>query len=276
MNQVPHPCLPWHTLPCRFTKDQGDKPVLGYANCAATKSSKTDDKKGDKKDEKTTRRRLQDATKTQKDLDLERAEIAINCFSYDSSKVTGDQADPAAVPDAGRLTLDVETEDETFDATEVVAVAAGIIGLIVVIIIIVVIACAIAAYFFAMAIKKKRSEEAERKADIKKDADKAEDEIAFHMDEVDVENPLDNIEGVTAKLKGERDRLREENVKLAASAGEEPMMCASTENPDVLVEQIKNLKGENDRLRESATQTKPGMQRKKKKKAAGFGQQQDE
>jgi len=241
--------------------------VLGYANCAGSREKKSDPK------EKKTRRRLQ-GPKTQEELDMERSEIAIDCFSYDSSKITGDTA--TKLPDANRLTLEVETADETFDPAPVIVVAAGIIGLIVVIIIIVVIACAVAAYFFAMAIKKKRSEEADRKADVKKDADKAEGEIAFHMDEVDVEDPMGNIEGVTSKLKGERDRLREENIKLAAAAGEEPMMCASTENPDVLVEQIKSLKGENDRLREGANRSKPGMQRKKKKKAAGFGQQQDE
>jgi len=42
--------------------------------------------------------------------------------------------------------------------------------------------------------------------------------------------------------------LLEVNKKLAAEVGESPMECASTDDPDSLVEQIKSLKGENDRF----------------------------
>merc|ERR1712037_581696 len=54
---------------------------------------------------------------------------------------------------------------------------------------------------------------------------------------------------------GERDRLRDENEKLAADLGEEPKMCANTEDTEALVEQIKSLKGENDRLRKMQAAT---------------------
>ena len=53
---------------------------------------------------------------------------------------------------------------------------------------------------------------------------------------------------MTWEWQGERDRLRDENEKLAADLGEEPMMCANTEDAEALVEQIKSLKGENDRF----------------------------
>ena len=54
------------------------------------------------------------------------------------------------------------------------------------------------------------------------------------------------------------------------------MFCADTEDSDALVEQIKGLKTENDRLREiqSADNSKR-TNRRKKKKADGFGQQRE-
>jgi len=75
-----------------------------------------------------------------------------------------------------------------------------------------------------------------------------------------------DLEGTTCRLKGERDRLKEENQKLAADVGEEPMLCADTEDSDALVEQIKGLKGENDRLREMQQSNRSKRNRRKKKK----------
>lgn len=95
------------------------------------------------------------------------------------------------------------------------------------------------------------------------------------MNEMDAEMDTEDVEGVTSRLKGERDRLREENVKLAADAGEEPMVCAETEDNDLLVEQIKELKGENDRLRDANNRKNKRKRKKNTKKAEGFGQQQD-
>merc|ERR1712150_105920 len=121
----------------------------------------------------------------------------------------------------------------------------------------------------AMSIRKKRAEEANRKADIKKDSEKAEGMIVLHMDEMDG-GDMKDIEGTTARMKAERDRLKEENEKLAADLGEEPFPCAATEDPDVLVEQIKSLKGENDRLREAQQSRQNKRGRRQKKKAEGF------
>ena len=50
-----------------------------------------------------------------------------------------------------------------------------------------------------------------------------------------------------ATSQAERDRLRDENESLASKKGEEPLVCAGTDDPEVLVEQIKSLKNENDR-----------------------------
>ena len=86
-----------------------------------------------------------------------------------------------------------------------------------------------------------------------------------------------DLEGTTSRLKGERDRLKEENQKLAADVGEEPMFCADTEDNDALVGQIKGFKTENDRLREmqSTDNNSKRANRRKKKKADGFGQQRE-
>ena len=102
------------------------------------------------------------------------------------------------------------------------------------------------------------------------------------MDEMENARDMDDLEGTGARLKvkcshklsplhthilitsfwdslaavvtdivawqGERDRLKDENEKLAADVNEDPMYCADTEDNDALVEQIKGLKGENDRF----------------------------
>merc|ERR1711970_356814 len=95
-------------------------------------------------------------------------------------------------------------------------------------IIITLIVLAIAGALVAMAIRRKRGEEADRKADVKKGADKAETDISFRMDEMENGRNMEDLEGTAARLKGERDRLKEENQKLAAAVGEEPMYCADT------------------------------------------------
>merc|ERR1712183_1123917 len=150
----------------------------------------------------------------------------------------------------------------------------GVISGIVAAIIITLIVLAIVGALVAMAIRRKRGEEADRKADVKKGADQAEADISFRMDEME-NGGMRDLEGTTARLKGERDRLKEENQKLAAEVGEDPMYCADTEDNDALVEQIKGLKGENDRLREMQDSSKNKRTRRNKKKADGFGQQQE-
>merc|ERR1712176_924723 len=105
--------------------------------------------------------------------------------------------------------------------------------------------------------------------------DKAEDNITFRMDEMEDGGDMDDLEATASRMKGERDRLKEENEKLAADVGEEPMVCASTEDPDVLVGQIKSLKGENDRLREMQESRNNKRRKKKNNRKEGFGQQQD-
>merc|ERR1711939_40373 len=116
---------------------------------------------------------------------------------------------------------------------------------------------------------------ADRKADVKKGADKAEADIAFRMNEMENGRNMADLEGTTSRLKGERDRLKEENQQLAADVGEEPMFCADTADNEALVEQIKGLKSENDRLREQTHNNRHVTGRRKKKKADGFGQQQE-
>merc|ERR1712230_168012 len=128
----------------------------------------------------------------------------------------------------------------------------------------------------AMAIRRKRGEEADRKADVKKGADRAEADISFRMNEMENGRGMADLEGTTSRLKGERDRLQEENQKLAAAVGEDPMLCADTEDTEALVGQIKRLKTENDRLREiQSTDNSKRTNRRKKKKADGFGQQRE-
>merc|ERR1711934_378103 len=133
----------------------------------------------------------------------------------------------------GELELGVDVGvDKT---TKIIAeTTTGIVTGVVAAIIITLIVLAIVGALVAMAIRRKRGEEADRKADVKKGADKAEADISFRMDEM--ENARDN---------------------------------------DALVEQIKGLKGENDRLREMQDSSKNKRTRRNKKKADGFGQQQE-
>ena len=158
---------------------------------------------------------------------------------------------------------------------EVIKFTSGVTAGIVAAVILTLIVLAIAGYLVAKAIRRKRGEEADRKADVKQGADQAENDISFRMDEMENGRGLGDLEGTTARLKGERDRLKEENQKLAADVGEEPMLCADTEDSDALVEQIKGLKGENDRLREMQQSNSNKRNRRKKKKADGFGQQKE-
>lgn len=218
------------------------------------------------------KRRLADLAAKTKQLTTERLETKLKCFSHRSTKVTG--FSPNGSPELSRLVLDVQTEDDSFDTIKVAAVSAAVIGGVIAVIIIVLIICAIVSALAVRAIKKARGEKADKQIEDKKKADKAEGEIAFRMDEMD-NMKMDDVEGVTARLKGERDRLRDENVKLAASAGEEPMLCADTEDNEMLVAQIKELKSENDRLRDANKNNKRNR-KKKKGKATGFGQQQED
>merc|ERR1712037_564979 len=160
-------------------------------------------------------------------------------------------------------------------AKQVAGATAISVGAVVAVIIIIAVILAIAGALVAMAIKRKRGEEADRKADVKKGADKAEADISFRMDEMENARDMDDLEGTGTRLKGERDRLQEENQKLAAEVGEDPMFCADTEDTDALVTQIKGLKGENDRLREMQESSSNKRTRRNKKKADGFGQQQE-
>jgi uncharacterized membrane protein len=248
--------------------------VLGYINCFGGKDASNINIVKDTTASPVASddgRRLQ-AGVTQEQADAQRQQIEIDCFSYDSSKITGKQGAPA--PDYAALSLDVKVGDDTTDYTGVITTTVGIAGGIIAAIIIVVVVMAIIAALVAVAVKRQREEEHERKAEIKEKADQAEAEIDFHMDEMDAEGDLEDIESSATKMKAERDRLKEENEKLAADVGEDPLFLASTEDPDVLVEQIKSLKGENDRLRDMQ-QSGTNTRRKKKKKAEGFGQQQD-
>ena len=118
--------------------------------------------------------------------------------------------------------------------------------------------------------KQQRADEADRKADINKGWEQAEKGMLF------LTNGLEGATFFTWEMeKGARDRLQKQNQKLAADVGEEPMLCADTEDSDALVEQIKGLKGENDRLREMQQSNRSKRNRRKKKKADGFGQQQE-
>jgi len=237
--------------------------VLGYASCGADPLSSGD---------ATTAAPATDS-KALEDGELERMrrQIPENCFSYDSSKITG-LKEGDKVPDEHTLQFGVDVDHGAIKDTTEITLAAGI-G-IVSAVTITLICLAIAGALVAKAIRRKRGEEADRKADVKKGADKAENDISFRMDEME-NGGMRDLEGTTCRLKGERDRLKEENQKLAADVGQEPMLCADTEDSDALVEQIKGLKGENDRLREMQQSNRSKRNRRKKKKADGFGQQQE-
>merc|ERR1712151_7231 len=245
---------------------RGEKPeyehVHGYASCGAAPLPVP---------EGTT---PQPAFKVLDDDELERMrrQTPLKCFSYDSSKITGKTGDK--VPDENNLKFGVNIKRDTAGAIAI-KTTTGVITGIVAAIIITLIVLAIAGALVAMAIRRKRGKEADRKADVKKGADKAEADISFRMNEMENGRGMADLEGTTSRLKGERDRLKEENQKLAAAVGEEPMLCADTEDSDALVEQIKRLKTENDRLREmqSTDNNSKRANRRKKKKADGFGQQ---
>jgi len=208
------------------------------------------------------------------ELERMRRQTPLKCFSYDSSKITGKTGDK--VPDENNLKFGVAIKRDTAGAIAI-KTTTGVISGIVAAIIITLIVLAIVGALVAMAIRRKRGEEADRKADVKKGADKAEADISFRMNEMENGRGMADLEGTTARLKGERDRLKEENQKLAADVGEEPMLCADTEDNDALVGQIKGFKTENDRLREmqSTDNNSKRANRRKKKKADGFGQQRE-
>merc|ERR1719337_421685 len=179
---------------------------------------------------------------------------------------------PASEPNSANTD---SVENDATLAGNAIKATTGVITGIVAAITIALIVLAIAGYVVAMAIRRKRGEEADRKADVKKGADKAEADISFRMDKMENGRGMADLEGTTSRLKGECDRLKEENQKLAADVGEEPMLCADTEDNDALVGQIKGFKTENDRLREmqSTDNNSKRANRRKKKKADGFGQQ---
>jgi len=232
--------------------------VLGYASCGPSVSGATAAAPAEGK-------------LTAEELESTRRAKYINCFNADAAKITGKKDQ---VADKGELELGVDVGvDKT---TKIIAeTTTGIVTGVIAAIIITLIVVAIAGALVAMAIKRKRGEEADRKADVKKGADKAEADISFRMDEMEGGKDMDDLEGTGTRLKGERDRLQEENQKLAAEVGEDPMFCADTEDTDALVTQIKGLKGENDRLREMQESSSNKRTRRNKKKADGFGQQQE-
>merc|ERR1711939_431454 len=226
--------------------------VLGYASCGVPPGSGTPAQ---------TEGKL-----SNEELKSRRRTTPLNCFNADSTKITG-KKDQVADKSRLELGIDVQQDKTAQDATKVGGVVAAIIITLIVV--------AIAGALVAMAIKRKRGEEADRKADVKKGADKAEADISFRMDEMENARDMEDLEGTGTRLKGERDRLKEENQKLAAEVGEDPMFCADTEDTDALVNQIKGLKGENDRLREMQDSSNNKRTRRNKKKADGFGQQQE-
>merc|ERR1712048_339242 len=209
---------------------------------------------------------------TAEELESARRQKSIKCFNADPTKITGKKDQ---VADESELEIDVDVKVDT-TAKDIAQTTTGIVGGIIAAIIITLIVLAIAGALVAMAIKRKRGEEADRKADVKKGADRAEADISFRMNEMENGRGMADLEGTTSRLKGERDRLQEENRKLAAAVGEEPMLCADTEDTEALVGQIKGLKTENDRLREiQSTDNSKRTNRRKKKKADGFGQQME-
>merc|ERR1711939_638763 len=133
------------------------------------------------------------------------------------------------VPDENNLKFGVNIKRDTAGAIAI-KTTTGVITGIVAAIIITLIVLAIAGALVAMAIRRKRGEEADRKADVKKGADRAEADISFRMNEMENARDMEDLEGTGTRLKGERDRLKEENQKLAAEVGEDPMFCADTED----------------------------------------------
>merc|ERR1711939_230619 len=234
--------------------------VLGYASCGAAPLS----------DAATTAEPADSKALEEEELERMRRQTPLKCFSYDSSKITGLKGDK--VPDEYALQFGVDVDNGAIQDPPKIALATiiGIVGAVTITLIIV----AISGYVVVKAIRRKRGEEVDRKAGVKQGADQAENDISFRMDEME-NGCMRDLEGTTSRLKGERDRLKEENQKLAADVGEEPMLCADTEDSDALVEQIKGLKGENDRLREMQQSNSSKRNRRKKKKADGFGQQQE-
>ena len=111
-------------------------------------------------------------------------------------------------------------------------------------------------------IKRQRAYEADRKADIKKGAEQAEKCILFLVDGTGNGSMGDLEDATFSTLKGARDRLQEQNQKLAADVGEELMRCAPESH--ALVEQIINYS-----LREmqQSNSNKPTRNRRKKKSA---------
>lgn len=196
----------------------------------------------------------------------------INCFSYTSALLTGKND---AQPDESQLKLDVRIKDEStisipilvISGTLSAAAIGGIIGGIFAV-------SALITFFGFLAAKKRRAEEINRKEDMKQKADQAATDIEFRVDAEMEDTGMEDLETTTSKLLGERDELIEVNKKLAEEVGESPMECATTEDQDVLIEQIKSLKGENDRLRDLQSQTAKRNPKKSKKKREGFGEQQ--
>merc|ERR1712224_252460 len=195
----------------------------------------------------------------------------IDCFSYTSALLTGKND---AKPDKSQLELKIRVTDESsIRIPQILAytgLAAGVIGIVGAVFAVL----AIIAFFVAVAVKKKRAEEHDRKEDMKQKADQAEGNIEFRVDAEMEDTGMEDLETTTSKLLGERDELIEVNKKLAEEVGESPMECATTEDQDVLIEQIKSLKGENDRLRDLQSQTAKRNPKKSKKKREGFGEQQ--
>ena len=205
------------------------------------------------------------ASKALEEEELERMcrQTPLKCFSYDSSKITGLEGD--TVPDEHTLQFGVDVDNGAITDPPKITLATiiGIVGSVTITLIILV----ISGYLVAKAIRRKRGEEADRKADVKQGADQAENDISFRMDEME-NGCMGDLEGTTARLKGERDRLKEENQKLAADVGEEPMIFADTADIDVIVAQIKNLKIDNERLRK--IQSTGNSKRRRKRKKAQF------
>jgi len=198
----------------------------------------------------------------------------LNEFEFNlcsSDKLTGENDQQ---PDQASLSLPVEIKDESYNWAAVAVVSTVTIGAIVGVVFIVLIILAVVAALIALAIKKRRAEEHERKDEMKKEADKADGEISFRMEEADTEGDMEDSESARAGWKAERDRLKAENIELAAAVDESPLDLEDTDDPELLVGQIKTLKNENDRLSEIAN-SRSKQRRKKKKKAEGFGQQQD-